>query len=153
MSIKLDLDSPSDEITFDNVANIPTPDGKGIAIPFTFKYRDKLEVAAFFDAYTTRDREAKEAAKARLAAAAKPAEGEAAAEAAAAKSLVEIAAESTQRDVATTFEFATGWDVEGRPFNAEQLTKLYTKYPGGAVALLMQYYSFLTEGRLGNSGK
>ena len=144
MTIKLDLDSPSDDISFDGTVRIPTPDGSELLVPFNFRYRDREEAAAFFDELIARDR-ARAAQRERAAAEAegKPVEPDE-------KTLKQYAIEATQRDVDATLKIAKGWDVEGRDFGAEQLTKFFRRYPGAYGAIVTHWRLSLTEGRLGN---
>ena len=144
MTIKLDLDSPSDDISFDGTVRIPTPDGSELLVPFIFRYRDREETAALFDEFIARDRaRAAQRERAAAEAAGEPVEPDE-------KTLKQYAVEATQRDVDATLKIAKGWDVEGREFGAEQLTKFFRRYPGAYGAIVTHWRLSLTEGRLGN---
>lgn len=151
MAIKLDLESPSDEISFEGLVRIPTPDGSELLVPFTFRYRDREECAAFFDELIARDKAQTERRAAEANAAKLRAEkGEQAPEDADKKTLRQWAIEGTQRDVEATLGIAKGWGVEGREFGPEQLTKFFRRYPGAYSAIVTHWRLSLTEGRLGN---
>jgi hypothetical protein len=47
-------------------------------------------------------------------------------------------------------DICTGWNIDA-PFDDENLTKFFTKYPGAGGAIAHDYRVSLTEGRLGNS--
>ena len=145
MSITLDLDSPSDDISFDGLVRIPTPDGSELLVPFTFRYRNREEVAEVFDEFIVRDR-ARAAQREQQADAARAAEDHPDD-----KTLKQYAIEATQRDVEATLRIAKGWGVEGREFGAEQLTKFFRRYPGAYAQIVTHWRLSLTEGRLGNS--
>lgn len=145
MTIKLDLDSPSDEITFDAIVHVPTPNGQPVLLPLTFRYRNREEVAELFDDFIARDR-ARSADREREAAsekigAAPPEE----------KTLKQYAIEATARDVEATMKIANAWDVQDREFGPEQLAKFFRRYPGAYAAIVTHWRLSLTEGRLGNS--
>ncbi|RTL09098.1 MAG: hypothetical protein EKK62_03945 [Acidimicrobiia bacterium] len=145
MTIKLDLDSPSDDIAFDGVVRIPTPDGAELLVPFVFRYRDREETAALFDEFIARDR-ARAAQRERAAAEASGAQPQEPDE----KTLRQYAIEATERDVEATLKIAKGWGVEGREFGAEQLAKFFRRFPGAYGAIVTHWRLSLTEGRLGN---
>lgn len=154
MTIKLDLDSPSEEISFDGLVTIPTPSGEPLLVPFVFRYADREETAGVFDEFIARDkaraeqreREASAARERALTIAPQPDEP------ADNKTLRQYAIEATKRDVESTLKIAKGWGVEGREFGAEELTKFFRRYPGAYLAIITHWRLSLTEGRLGNSG-
>ena len=126
--IKLDLDS-TDSLDFTREVSIPTPDGRALKIPFTYRYRDRVAMAALFDGFAA-------SAKAD---ADQPADTSNAA-------AVQAALDA---DVRTVLDIATGWGLEA-PFDEANVRKLCIRYAGAATAILMDYRVSLTQGRLGN---
>jgi hypothetical protein len=88
--IKLDLDS-TDSLDFESTVDIPTPSGAPIKIPFTFVYRDRLQMAQLFDAFVA---EAK------------------AAEPAPDTTMVDAVDAAIGSDVAVIKRVATGWGLD-----------------------------------------
>lgn len=125
--IKLDLDS-TDSLDFESTVDIPTPSGAPIKIPFTFVYRDRLQMAQLFDAFVA---EAK------------------AAEPAPDTTMVDAVDAAIGSDVALIKRVATGWGLEAA-FDDTNLRKLCTRYSGAGSAILSHYRVALTQGRLGN---
>lgn len=147
--IKLDLDA-SDNLDFKREVTLPTPDGKGLKVEFTFKYRDREAVGELFAAYADQsgaDMLARSEARAKAIAAAEQAGQDTTA--ARAEINRKAVAEVIDDDVATVMEMATGWNIEAS-FNADNVRKLCTKYAGAAVAIVADYRVSLTQGRLGN---
>lgn len=147
--IKLDLDS-TDNLDFKREVTLPTPDGKGLKVEFTFKYRDREAVGELFATYADQagaDLAAKSEAKARAVAAAAQAGQDTAA------ALADInrkaVADVIDDDVATVLDMASGWNID-TDFNADNVRKLCTKYAGAAMAIVSDYRVSLTQGRLGN---
>lgn len=132
--IKLDLE-PDDRITFDRAVDIPTPDGKGLKITFTFKHRDRQALAELFDGYITKARATTEQRTEQRADAA--------------PLLADDTRTAIDNDVATLIDVATGWNVDA-PFDSDNLRKLCTKFAGAAMAIVSDYRVSLTQGRLGN---
>lgn len=130
--IKLDLDA-TDVITFERAVDIPTPDGRPLAITFTFTYRDREALAALFDAYRAK---AEAATKARI-------------EATDDESVIEHVRAALVNDVATIMDIATGWNVDA-PWNEEYVRKMCLRYAGAPMAIVSDYRVSLTEGRRGN---
>ena len=132
MAIKLNLE-PTENLTYKRTVAIPTPDGKPLKIEFTFKHRTREKLAELFDAYL---------AKAKIAAD-EEAEGERG-------SILEATKAAIARDVDAVLDVASDWNVDQYAFNAENLSRFLSIYPGAAVAIATDYRVSLTEGRLGN---
>lgn len=137
--IKLNLDE-NDNLDFERAVTIPETTAKKnpLRVTFTFRYRNRLEVAELFDGYIERSR-----------AAIKEAEERAEAGIEERKTMAELAQEGIKRDIETMRDIATGWNIDA-PFDDEHLTKFFTKYPGAGGAIANDYRVSLTEGRLGN---
>lgn len=147
--IKLDLDA-TDNLDFAREVTLPTPDGKGLKVEFTFKYRDREAVGELFATYADQsgtDIQARAEARAKALAAAQQSGQDTTA--AAAEFNRKAVAEVIDDDVATVLDMATGWNIDA-PFNADNVRKLCTKYAGAAVAIVADYRISLTQGRLGN---
>lgn len=136
--IKLNLD-PGEMLTFERVVTIPTPDGKGIGIPFVFKYRSREQLAELLAGFVERARRDVAAAQEQVEAGAEDSQD-----------VRDQIAEGIKRDVATVRDLAVGWGVENHPFSDESLTALFNLYPGAAMEIARDYRVSLTEGRLGN---
>ena len=126
--IKLDLE-PSDSLTYEHAVDIPTPDGKGLKVTFTFKYRDREGIAKLFDGYHEKSRAISEGEDTRT--------------------TDEAVRQAIGNDVETLLDIAEGWNIDA-PFNTENLRKMCTKYAGAAMAVVTDYRISLTQGRLGN---
>lgn len=143
--IKLDLDS-TDNLDFERDIAIPTPDGRELVIPFTCKYRDRVETGALFDSFgDTGPAPAEQPAAPRKG---RKAAGQAAT-APKAPTLEDGAVAAAQADADTVMKCFTGWGLE-MPFTRENVVKFVTRYPGATLALLLDYRVSLTQGRLGN---
>lgn len=127
--IKLDLDS-TDSLDFEREVSIPTPDGRPLKLPITYRYRDRVGMAALFDGFAAAAKAANEQPDDTTNAAA-----------------VQAALDA---DVRTILDIATGWGLEGVPFDDANVRKLCIRYAGAATAILMDYRVSLTQGRLGN---
>lgn len=123
----LDLTSEA-PISFDAQVDIPTPDGNAKRITITYKWRDRIQMAALFDSYLAAARKEEPAAE---------------------RPLAEAVKATIESDVEAIFDVATGWKL-GADFDAQNLRKLCTRYPGAASAILGHYRDALTRGRLGN---
>ena len=132
MAIKLNLE-PTEPLTYKRAVAIPTPDGKPLKIEFTFKHRTREELAALFDAYLEKAKAAAE----------DESDGERG-------SLVEATRAAVARDVEAVLDVASDWNVDKYAFNAENVGKFLSIYPGAAVAIATDYRVSHTEGRLGN---
>ena len=148
--IKLNLDD-DDNLDFDRAVAIPQPTAKKdpLLVTFTFKWRNRRDVAALFDDYIERARalakatedRAKERAAAEEAGQAVPDEP--------VKTMAQLADEGVARDIEVMKDIATGWNIDA-PFDDEHLAKFFRKYPGAGAAIANDYRVSLTEGRLGN---
>jgi hypothetical protein len=127
--IKLDLE-PSESLTYEHAVNIPTPDGKGLKVSFTFKYRDRIAVAALSSTWSDR-------ATARTELAGDTATSD------------ETVRRMIDADVDAIMDVASGWNIDA-PFDRDNLRKLCIKYAGAALAILNDYGVSVTQGRLGN---
>jgi hypothetical protein len=127
--IKLDLES-TESLTYDHTVSIPTPDGKGLKVTFTFKYRDRIAIAALSASW--RDR-----ASART----EPTDESVPAD--------EVVRRMIDSDVDAILDVASGWNIDA-PFDRDNLRKLCIKYAGAAIAILNDYGVSMTQGRLGN---
>lgn len=126
--IKLDLDS-TDSLDFERQVSIPTPDGRDLKIPFIYRYRDRAAVAQLLDRYAERAR------------AAQPADD---------ATVTELLQQSLDFEVSALLDIATGWGLDGVPFNADNVRKLCMRYAGAANAVITDYRVSFTQGRLGN---
>lgn len=128
--IIVDLDTPP--ATFWRPVSIPDPiSGAPLRVRLEFKFRDRVESAAFFDRY-------RKDAEARLQQA----------EANGADAQVHETDE-VGRDVAALRDIATGWNIAA-PFNDENLAKFFNLYPAAPGVIVAEYHDRLTKGRLGN---
>lgn len=124
--IVVDLDTPP--ATFWRPVSIPDPiSGAPLRVRFEFKFRDRVESAAFFDRY-------RKDAEARLQQA----------EANGANAQVHEADE-VGRDVAALRDIATGWNIAA-DFCDENLRKFFTRYPAAGPVLAAEYRAALTGG-------
>lgn len=139
--IKIDLE-PDEQLTFDGVVDIPTADGKGLKVTFTFKHRDREALAALSDDHL---------AKARAAAAAQTEQAAQAVDTAATSAtLVSDSVRTTvDNEVQYILDAAVGWNIDA-PFDAAHVRKLCVKHAGTAMAVMTHYRVSLTQGRLGN---
>jgi hypothetical protein len=143
--IKLDLDS-TDDLDFEREVAIPTPDGRELLIPFIFKYRDRVAVAELFDGYN----QAAQAPAVPAAPARKPRKAAAKPEAAAEPpTLAQAARDAIQADADTLLDCASGWGLD-MPYSRDNVVRFVTRYPGAALAVVLDYRTSLTQGRLGN---
>lgn len=136
--IKLDLE-PNDSLDFERSVAIPeaNPKKEPLRIKFKFKWRDRNEAAALFDAYIEKGRAERQAEDERIDAGGTP------------RTMAEIHREGIARDVEMLKDFATGWNIDA-PFDDVHLTKFFTKYSGAGMAIASDYRVSLFEGRLGN---
>lgn len=134
MKVKLNLD-PTDRITFDRIVLIPTPEGKPLKLPVTYKHRTREQVAELFDGYVDKARKAAEAASIED----KPS-----------RQMADGVDDAVHRDIEAVKDVATDWGVEGYAFNDQNLGKFFRLYPGAASAIVTDYRISVTEGRLGN---
>jgi len=125
--IKLDLDS-TDSLDFEVTVSIPTPDGKPLRIPFTFRYRDRVDTAKLFDTFRER-------------AEATPDETDAA--------LAAIVTDALESDAEMLIDIASDWGID-LEWNRDNARKFCRRYAGAARAVLSEYRTALTQGRLGN---
>lgn len=127
--IKLDLDS-TESLDFDREVAIPTPDGRALKLPITYRYRDRVEIAELFDTFAA-------AARASV-------------EQRADTSNADAVQAALDTDVRTILDIAVRWGLEHVPFDEVNVRKLCVRYAGAATAILMDYRVSLTQGRLGN---
>lgn len=147
--IKLDLDA-TDSLDFEREVTLPTPNGKGQKVTFTFKYRNRQEVADLFDGYNRRalaEAAATAAAEERAALTVQTIGQEA-------PLVVDLSIQGAVRDaidddVATVMDMVTGWNLEAE-WSRDNVRKLLLRYAGAAVAIVSDYRVSLTQGRLGN---
>ena len=125
--IKLDLDS-TDSLDFEVTVPIPTPDGKALKIPFTFKYRDRVQTAQLFDTFRERAEATSDDTDAALAA---------------------IVTDAIEADAEMLLDIASGWGID-LEWNRDNASKFCRRYAGAARAVLAEYRTALTQGRLGN---
>lgn len=128
--IQIDLD-PKGPVTYTRTVNLPTPDGKGLAVEFTFKYRDQIEMAEMAADWQRRVEARSTGADVSN------------------TDPVQAARDAIASDVRTLQEVASGWNIDA-PFDDANLTKLCTRYAGAAMAVVLDYRVSLTQGRLGN---
>jgi hypothetical protein len=150
--IKLDLDA-EDNLDFDRPVAIPQPTARKdpLRVTFTFKWRNRRDVAALFDGYIERARALAKAAEERAAARAAAEEAGQPLPDEPGKSMMQLADEGIARDIEVLKDIATAWNIDA-PFDDEHLAKFFRKYPGAGSAIANDYRVSLTEGRLGNSG-
>lgn len=129
--VKLSLD-PKDRISFKRKVAIPTADGSPLTIEFEFKHRTRTQFAQLMDEHI---------AKARAALSVERADD---------AKVSDTVADAIQRDVEAVRDVATGWNVDGMPFDNDSLSKFFDVYPGAAMSIITDYRISLNEGRLGN---
>lgn len=147
--IKLDLDA-TDSLDFEREVTLPTPNGKGQKVTFTFKYRNRQEVADLFDGFNRRataEAAAQAATEAQAVADAQAAGQDAMA--AVNFSIQGAVRDAIDDDVATVMDMVTGWNLEAE-WSRDNVRKLLLRYAGAAVAIVSDYRVSLTQGRLGN---
>lgn len=150
--IKIDLD-PQGPITFEREVSIPTPSGKVLKVPFTFRHRTREEMAALTDGYIQQAREQFEKMQQTIAAeraASKEAEAEGRVYVPPFKPTVDGVDDGLKSDVRAVMDAATGWGLAEYEFNAENIEKFLRLYAGAATAIASDYRKSMTEGRLGN---
>lgn len=144
--IKLDLD-PAKDFTFPRSINIPNETGAKLAVTFDFLYRNREAFAELQDTFMARAEEA-------LAASDKIAQAQAEArekgEDFVPPTIKELQAQALQRDVEAVMLCARGWNVDGVEFSADNVRRFLTRYPAAGLAIVNDYRTSLTEGRLGN---
>lgn len=125
--ITIDLDSrPAD---FGRVVAIPDAITNGVLrVRFVFRWRDRVEAAAFFDELLKDARNTLATAQARP-------EPDPAADAQAA----------VTRDIMVLRDMATGWNIDA-PFDDAHLTKFFLRYPGAAPAIATTYRAAVLAG-------
>lgn len=133
--IKLDLDS-TDSLNFDRKVSLSRA-GNTVEITFTFKHRDRLELADFFERMRPKEVPKKAPTE-------EPAEDPAPRE-----TLREIVAKQVDEEAALVADFATGWNVDA-PFNVENIKRLLVRYDEPFAALLREYRLGHSEARAKN---
>jgi hypothetical protein len=134
--VKISLDG-EDAPTFEDTVDIPTTRGAA-PVKFTFRYRDRVEMAALFDRWS-------EEVKAEVA------KASADQEAGVPEPTVEAnARRGIQKDVEMLRELATGWNLQWSFDDDEKLALFVTKYPAAADTVLSAYRAACLRGRLGN---
>lgn len=149
--IKIDLD-PKGPITYDREVAIPTPSGKPLKMTFTFKNRNREEMAELREKYIAKARDNYVQATAEV-------EKEKSRREEDEKSgrtymppdpkLVEGVPEAIANDVAAVLDVACGWNLDYE-FNAENVGKFLALYAAAPKAIGDDYFVSMTEGRLGN---
>lgn len=135
--IKIDL-NPTGPITFERVVEIPTPSGKPVKLPLTFKHRTREQMAALMDTYRQRAKETVE----------EPAASEDSEEATA--DYLASVRRAMDSDVEAIMDVVVGWGIDGAEFTHENVLKFISLYPGAALAIISDYRVGMTQGRLGN---
>lgn len=144
--IKLDLE-PGADFTFPRPIAIPNETGAKLVVTFDFLYRDRKAFAEVQDTFMKRAEEAFEMSQAIAKAQAEAAEK---GEEFTPPKIAELQAKALERDVEAVMLCARGWNIDGLEFNAENVTKFLTRYPGAGLPIVNDYRVSLTEGRLGN---
>lgn len=163
--VKVDL-FPAGPITFWAPVAIPTSEGKELEISFLFRHRTRKEQARLAEERIDRARERFAAAQAAEASekARQDAERKAAADAARERGeeppsaalfpstpkLVEQVLEEMAESAEGILEIAEDWNVDGHPFNVENLTQLCDLHGAAANTISVAYRDALAKGRLGN---
>jgi hypothetical protein len=139
--IKLDLDAP-EGFTFPQAVKIPNETGKKLEVTFDFIYRDREAFAKLQDEWMAKAEEAFELSKQIQA---EKVNGETVT----IPSMSEITARALARDVEAVQLIATGWNLDIE-FTTENLTKFCKRYPSAGLAVINEYKTSLTDGRLPN---
>lgn len=150
-NIKIDLD-PKGPITYDREVAIPTPSGKPLKVTFTFKHRNREEMAALREKYIAKARDnyilatveveeerARREADKNAGRTYMPPDPK----------LVEGVPEAIASDVAAVLDVANGWNLDYE-FTAENVGKFLALYAAAPKAIGDDYFVSMTEGRLGN---
>lgn len=144
--IKLDLE-PAADFTFPRPIAIPNETGAKLIVTFDFAYRDRKAFAEVQDTFMKRAEEAFEMTQAISKAQAEATEK---GEDFTPPKLVDLQAKALERDVEAVMLCARGWNADGLEFNADNVSRFLTRYPGAGMAIVSDYRVSLTEGRLGN---
>ncbi|AMW83903.1 hypothetical protein AK972_3103 [Pseudomonas yamanorum] len=116
--------------TFKAFVSIPIVGGEPEKIEFTFKYRDRLGLAALFDEWNLK----RDEARASL--------GES-------PTLSEIVAADTEQQSQQIKDLVVGWGFDDK-FDDKSIRALVTSCQGAAEAVVNAYQSAFNQARLGN---
>lgn len=116
--------------TFKALVSIPIVGGEPEKIEFTFKYRDRLGLAALFDEWNLKRDESRTAL------------GES-------PTLSEIVAADTEQQSQQIKDLVVGWGFDDK-FDDKSIRALVTSCQGAAEAVVNAYQSAFNQTRLGN---
>lgn len=116
--------------TFKALVSIPIVGGEPEKIEFTFKYRDRLGLAALFDEWNLKRDESRTAL------------GES-------PTLSEIVAADTEQQSQQIKDLVVGWGFDDK-FDDKSIRALVTSCQGAAEAVVNAYQSAFNQARLGN---
>jgi hypothetical protein len=133
--------------TITHTVNAKMIDGTDAELKMVYRYRTRKQFAALEDETEAIRREAMESAtkmEADFAAAAQAGQEPAHLTNAA------IADRAMAIQVELVRKVATGWNVDGKPFDEKNIEAFLDRYPGAGAAILTEYRACILEGRLGN---
>jgi len=117
--------------TFTVEVAIPQVGGKPIKVPFTFKHRDREQMAALYDDWNARAEALRERFKNQE------------------PSLAEVTSAEIENGVAQIKDLVTGWGFEDE-FSDESIADLVRSCMGVSDAIVQGYGDAYTKARLGN---
>lgn len=144
--IKLDLE-PGKDFTFARPISIPNETGTKLVVTFDFLYRNREQMAELQDQFMAKAQEGFEMAQSIAKAQAEAAEK---GETYTPPSIKDMQAQALARDLEAVMLCARGWNVDGMEWSADNVRRFLVRYPAAGLAIVNDYRTSLTEGRLGN---